>query len=393
MSRRQTGSARQNGNSGQGGYSGQGDYTIGTRGGRYPGADQDTVLSKKISAILRHTAAKYGLTYRADGYVNMRDMLGIGQGRHFAGFTEADVVRAGKSAVTVRGKAGGRRWGKNADESAAATGQTQGRIIIPEVRRSPLVTRDYDRLRRAERKRRLQRREQQSRLDKEKEARAAASYFGPRTRLPAHPPRSARDTRERAAINKETKTANIDKARSDYEQSRNADKLLDIDIPRLIVPRLAVLSPDDAARARRAVTIGMEQKIEDVWHRIFEAYRNFFRSAFKITDKRDSELQAIIDCGRPIRDFKRRTFNMLKFRARNLCFELATHGLTEFEMLHLIPEIKEGLDQLAGEFNTRADFPKMCSLTSRSETFLETSDFRKALLEQKERMETSADPI
>ena len=55
--------------------------------------DWDTVLSKKMTQVLRHTADTCGLVCRADGYVTVRQMLAIFGGTHFQGFTSEDVVR------------------------------------------------------------------------------------------------------------------------------------------------------------------------------------------------------------------------------------------------------------------------------------------------------------
>jgi len=61
-------------------------------GGWYP-EDSDTILSKKMSQVLRHTATQLGLEVLRGGYVRVRDLLEVDHGRYFAGYTENDIVR------------------------------------------------------------------------------------------------------------------------------------------------------------------------------------------------------------------------------------------------------------------------------------------------------------
>lgn len=64
--------------------------------------DPDTILSKKMSDILRHRAKDFGLEMRPDGYVCIRELLKIDRGRFFAGFSERDVVRIVQNNTKVR---------------------------------------------------------------------------------------------------------------------------------------------------------------------------------------------------------------------------------------------------------------------------------------------------
>jgi len=64
--------------------------------------DPDTILSKKMSDILRHRAKDFGLEMRPDGYVSIRELLKIDRGRFFAGFSERDVVRIVQNNTKVR---------------------------------------------------------------------------------------------------------------------------------------------------------------------------------------------------------------------------------------------------------------------------------------------------
>ena len=73
-----------------------------TSAGMWRDEDPDTVLSRKITEILRHRAMRFGLQMGPDGFVNLREMLSIDHGRFFASFTERDVVRVVRSNVKKR---------------------------------------------------------------------------------------------------------------------------------------------------------------------------------------------------------------------------------------------------------------------------------------------------
>lgn len=66
---------------------------------RRPWDNSDTVLSKKMSQVLRHTAQYDGLKMTPDGYVLIRDML---HSKNFDGFTEEDVARVVENNVKQR---------------------------------------------------------------------------------------------------------------------------------------------------------------------------------------------------------------------------------------------------------------------------------------------------
>eukprot|EP00930_Biecheleria_cincta_P019706 TRINITY_DN1497_c0_g1_i1.p1 TRINITY_DN1497_c0_g1~~TRINITY_DN1497_c0_g1_i1.p1 ORF type:complete len:384 (+),score=73.55 TRINITY_DN1497_c0_g1_i1:87-1238(+) len=76
--------------------------TGGSKGSSWWEDDPDTILSKKMSDILRHRAKEFGLEMRPDGYVSIRDLLKIDRGRFFAGITEKDVVRIVQNNKKVR---------------------------------------------------------------------------------------------------------------------------------------------------------------------------------------------------------------------------------------------------------------------------------------------------